>query len=299
MTVFVQISPDEYDAAAFAAFAASAQDFQLVNARALIWLSQLAYETHVTNTIPIVSRRWGFSTAQQFQGAFGTCGLIGERPDAVFLVFAGTDPGIWENIATDGQFRPDPNTGVHEGFQRAAEGAAARIASAAQLSVQTGKPLFIAGHSLGAALAALAAQAVTAQGAEPRAVYTYGMPRTGGAAFQQRYDPRLGAKTYRLVYGADIVARVPMSVLGYRHVGRVLMCNEGARFDAAGLSAVGSDDPAFVGGLPHLFHGAVANLTAGRVWSKPGPGVLGPLFRFLRPEIRDHLPDSYWTALTP
>jgi hypothetical protein len=300
VTAFVEISPDEYDFDAFKTFNAAATDFDIGNARALMWMSQLAYETHVDGTISTVSPKWELSGVDPFTGTFETCGIIVERSDAVILVFAGTDPGIWQNLVTDGVFRLDPDTNIHGGFQKAAARADAKIKQAAKLSRDKGKPLFIAGHSLGAALAALAAQVATAEGAEPRAVYTYGMPRTGGEKFQQAYNQHFGSKTFRLVHGIDLVARVPMSILGYRHVGRVLMCDAGAKFDPAKpLSALGRDDPLFADELSNILRRGIGNLLTGQILSKPGPGKLGRFFRFLRPEIRDHLQDSYWTALAP
>jgi hypothetical protein len=303
VTIFVEIAVDEYDGDAFKAFDANATEFKLENARALIWLSQLAYETHVDgtiNTIDTVSKLWGFSAMKKFGAAFETCGILGEQKDAIVLAFAGTDPGIWQNLATDAGFRVDPQTNVHVGFQKAVVSVDHEIKAAAALSKQTGKPLFIAGHSLGAALAALAAQVAAANGATPKAVYTYGMPRTGGETFRQNYNQQLGHKTFRLVHGIDLVARVPMSGIGYRHVGRVLTCEAGARFDLQkGLSALGSDEPAFADELSGIVRRRLGDLLSGSLLAKPGPGMLGSFFRFLRPEIRDHLQDSYWTALRP
>ena len=46
MTSFVEILPKEYDPDAFKHFLPSAKGFKLDNARALMWFSQLAYETH-------------------------------------------------------------------------------------------------------------------------------------------------------------------------------------------------------------------------------------------------------------
>jgi hypothetical protein len=56
MSTFVEIGPDEYDRAAFKGFRPSAAGFEIANARALMWSSQLAYETHRTPTIEAVSR---------------------------------------------------------------------------------------------------------------------------------------------------------------------------------------------------------------------------------------------------
>lgn len=307
MSTFVEINPSEYDTAAFKDFKPLAAGFELANARALMWFSQLAYETHRTLTIETVSQGWEFTSIVSFikhktglKGSFETCGLIGERAGAVILAFAGTDPGIWQNLATD--FTPLPQAGsdVHEGFRLAAAAAQPEIEQAFQLSQDSRKPLFITGHSLGAALAALAAQMAVGEGSAPRAVYTFGMPRVGGERFRTSYDSVLGAVTYRLIHGIDLVARVPPSFIGFRHVGRMLQCDAGAKFDEAKpMSPVGSDDPPFGEQFPNMFRRGVSNVLSAHILSPAGPGTFGPLFRFIPPEIRDHLQDSYWKALTP
>jgi len=87
------------------------------------------------------------------------------------------------------------------------------------------------------------------EGSPPSAVYTFGMPRVGGERFEASYDAGLGALTYRLVHGIDLVARVPP--LPFRHVGRVLQSDAEAKFDEARpLSPIGSDDPPFDEELP-------------------------------------------------
>jgi hypothetical protein len=123
MTSFVEILPEEYDADAFKDFDASTADFTIGNARALMWFSQLAYEAHRKDTIKAVRTKWDFTSATPFtrsktdlKNSFETCGLIGERDDAVILAFAGTDPGVWQNLVTD--FTPVPQEGsdIHNGF---------------------------------------------------------------------------------------------------------------------------------------------------------------------------------------
>jgi len=306
MSTFVEIAPAEYDANAFAGFDPSVAGFEIANARALIWLSQLAYEAHRDLTIDTVSREWGFTTAVPFiqektglNGNFETCGLVAERADAVILAFAGTDPGIWQNLATNIDIPLDPATDTHQGFQLAVQAARMQIGQAVLRSQQSQKPLFITGHSLGAALAALAAQMASAAGTPPHAVYVFGMPRTGGLRFQAGYDASLGALTYRLVYGVDLVARVPPSSLMFHHVGRLLECVAGAKFDGAQLSQLPSDAPPFSEELRSLLVRNVGDVLSGNILSPAGSGTFGPLFQFIPPEIRDHLQDSYWKALTP
>jgi|SRR5580704_2178503 len=309
MTKFVELPPDQYSQTAFDAFQAQVAGMKLDNARAMMWTSQLAYETGKPATIDIVSKQWGFSSATPFvkhkidvTASFDTCGLLGERPDAIILAFAGTDPGVWETLATDANFRVDQNSDTHIGFQTALNAAQPEIQQAVSMSKQNNKPLWIAGHSLGAALAALAAQFAAASGTAPKAVYLFGMPRAGGGKFQAAYDNNagLGPVTYRFVHGLDVVARVPMSGLGYRHIGQVLQCASGQHFDpAAPLSALGSDDPPFAPELADTLKSGVEGALVGRILSPPGPGTFGPMFRFIPQPIRDHLQDRYWTALTP
>jgi hypothetical protein len=308
MTSFVEILPEEYDKEAFKRFDASTSDFKLDNARALMWFSQLAYETHRRPTIDAVALgKWDFTSVSSFnkdkispKGSFETCGLIGERADAVILSFAGTDPGIWQNLATD--FSPLPRAGLdmHGGFVLAAEAAREEIKQAVDLCKASQKPLFITGHSLGAALAALAAQQALAASMRPRAVYGYGMPRVGGQQFQANYDADLGAVTYRLVHGDDLVARVPPTAARFHHVGRLLACDAGAKFDRARQpSQLGLDKPDLSGELTNTFQRGVGSLLTGHILSPPGPGTFGPLFPFIPTPIRDHLQDSYWKALSP
>jgi len=309
MTIFVELPPSSYDKAAFANFNPSKSDLDIGNARAMMWTSQLAYETGHPQTIDIVSPQWGFSSATPFgvkrvdvTASFDTSGLLAERPDAILLAFAGTDPGVWETLATDGNFRIDPQTDTRVGFQAALNAVQAQIAQAVALSRNGSKPLWITGHSLGAALAALAAEAAASlqNGVAPMAVYVFGMPRAGGATFQARYNnnAKLGPITYRFVHGLDVVASIPPSGIGYRHVGRMLACASGQEFDAASpLSALGTDDPQFSQQSADTVRSTLARVLTGNFLSPAGPGILGFLYRFLPQPIRDHLQDGYYNAL--
>ncbi|GMT32290.1 hypothetical protein PFISCL1PPCAC_23587, partial [Pristionchus fissidentatus] len=71
--------------------------------------------------------------------------------------------------------------------------------------------IIFTGHSLGGALASLAAAQTIKIGhreASQVKVYTFGQPRTGSFQFAKNYDD-LGIETYRIVYGADIVPHQP------------------------------------------------------------------------------------------
>lgn len=310
MTSFVEILPEEYDKDAFKGFDASKSELTIENARALMWLSQLAYETHRPSTIDAVALdKWGFKSVTPFiqqktsvVGSFETCGLIGQRDQAVILAFAGTDPGIWQNLVSDVTPVSLDGSDIHDGFRIAAAAAQPQVDQAVGLCRQPGNPsLFVTGHSLGAAIAALAALSASAQGVPPRAVYTFGMPRVGGTGFAASYG-ELSNVTYRLVHGLDLVARVPTPRLlrGFHHVGRLLECDSGKKFDRTQpLSETGLNQPTLSGELTAALALGFGGLMSGHVLGPTGPGTFGPLFPVLPSPIRDHLQDRYWKALSP
>lgn len=101
---------------------------------------------------------------------------------------------------------------VHWGFQQALATVWPEIEKAlSQLTV----PVFYTGHSLGAALATLAASLKL-----PHALYTFGSPRVGNLEFA---DTIKSIKTYRVVNHRDLVTKVPPSRLfsGFCHVGEL------------------------------------------------------------------------------
>ena len=81
-------------------------------------------------------------------------------------------------------------------------------------------PLVVTGHSLGGALAVLAADILNAQGFLIHSVYTFGQPRVGDATFAARYNMTLGQRTFRIVNSNDLVPRLPGWLMGYRHCGQ-------------------------------------------------------------------------------
>ena len=80
---------------------------------------------------------------------------------------------------------------------------------AALLGLPTRRPLFITGHSLGGALATVAAldAAISSPFAKP-IVYTFGSPRVGDPAFADAFDARV-ADSWRVINAFDIVPLLP------------------------------------------------------------------------------------------
>ena len=70
-------------------------------------------------------------------------------------------------------------------------------------------PLFITGHSLGGALATIAAAALSDNDVEVAGVYTFGQPRVGDRLFVSQLNSHIDGKVFRFVNNNDIVPHVP------------------------------------------------------------------------------------------
>lgn len=132
---------------------------------------------------------------------------------------------IHRDILTDADIRPSvfgEGSHVHRGFakqfERVWEGEGLRDFVTSLPS----RTVWYTGHSLGAALATLAA----AQGGRVDGLYTFGSPRVGDAAFAGTLERRLaglGLEHYRFVNGRDLVTTVPVTsfppLIFFKHTG--------------------------------------------------------------------------------
>jgi len=156
---------------------------------------------------------------------------------AAVLAFRGTEKKLidWK---TDADFAPVEGTefqqpgGIHRGFARALEAAWPDIEP--QLVGLLGRRvlLHVTGHSLGAALATLAALRCARRKETTtlvHTVHTFGSPRVGDSAFASAFQAELGGHTYRVVNNEDLVTRVPTRVQGYEHVGELIYIDETGR----------------------------------------------------------------------
>lgn len=115
---------------------------------------------------------------------------------------------LWPTLPELGQ--------IHAGFGHALRDAWGQII--AEVIPNQMKPLYITGHSLGGALAALTGAVLAVSRATPRRVsgiYTFGQPRIGLHAFASNYDRLLGGKTFRFIQKSDLVPRVPFRAFDY------------------------------------------------------------------------------------
>ena len=91
------------------------------------------------------------------------------------------------------------------------------------VDLDVGTPVVVAGHSMGASLAALHAFSLEASGIKLSAVYLFAMPKFCNKSFQEEYNSLLGQKTFNIRNKNDVVTRIP-PFKSYHHVGRTWDC---------------------------------------------------------------------------
>jgi hypothetical protein len=94
--------------------------------------------------------------------------------------------------------------------------------------------LFITGHSLGAAMAVLAAAKIFENGSPIadalKGIYTYGQPAVGDAAFARHHDQKFGTRLFRHEYHFDAVPRLPPASTGeYVHFGELRVSSDASK----------------------------------------------------------------------
>ncbi len=207
--------------------------FSVENAFSFAAASELAYSSSLR-----VSKRcldWGFS-APFFFDRKGTQGFIAIQGDAVVLAFRGTD-GL-ADAKTDIKARKDRRpwlTGrAHRGFLGALEHVWPSIYAALSQAEESAAPMplriYVCGHSLGGALATLAAARLSRLCFAVTGCYVYGCPRVGNRAFARSLDRAyLPGKYFRVNNNNDIVTRLPPWLFGYRHAGERCHITDGGR----------------------------------------------------------------------
>lgn len=109
---------------------------------------------------------------------------------------------------------------IHEGFWTAYLSIRGQLFSSIKQSFERWgyAPVYATGHSLGGALACLAALDLNINFGLPVVVYNFGTPRIGNFAFSTMYNAHVPA-TFRVVVDGDIIPGMPKLLGMYRHAG--------------------------------------------------------------------------------
>lgn len=102
-----------------------------------------------------------------------------------------------------------PTGEVHRGFHDAWQSVEKRVVYQLSKWWTPQTKLWITGHSLGGALAALAATSLEYQGFTVAGLYTFGQPRVGDWAFTRQVNEHMGDRMFRYVNNNDIVPLMP------------------------------------------------------------------------------------------
>ena len=328
MSFLTALPRERYDSQAFKEFDLAKTDFDLGNAYAMAWMCQLSYETEDLEKIASVAKDWdlelvdGSIISEESATALpksSTHLIVCRRRGATIIAFAGTDPISLANWITDFDLKKT-STGAARGFAVAAQSVWPRIEKMLKSFSQVG-PIYVTGHSLGASLAAVTASTIeVAFSKTVRAVYTFGMPRTGDQTFAKTYnstptenDTTLGKQTVRLVHGEDLVPTVPPSDLDVCHVGLLLRCARLSKFEKNDLAkSTNSDEPSFIEGVSRELRDLSGDSSsaldrlrlAAQLLTGVNPRGLrtdpgGIAIEMLPPRLRDHMPDRYIAASKP
>ncbi len=205
--------------------------FSLKNAYALALASKLAYQSEAHIRTKLLEQ--GFNTEFINEASTDTQLFIAHSGRAIVIAFRGTEKfKDWlTNAGID--FKDTSHGLVHKGFDRALESVWKQITTTLGDIQQYGQPLWITGHSLGGALAVLAAARLaldidTSIYKSINGLYTFGQPRVGNRVFVKALDEEIKPRYFRFVNDNDIVPRVPDRLNQYQEGGSIRF------FDAQG-----------------------------------------------------------------
>ncbi|WP_036718018.1 lipase family protein [Paenibacillus harenae] len=154
-------------------------------------------------------------TAKAYDNSEERFGFVLTSDRASVLAFRGSGSAVdWVSdfIAQQTAYRPVKNAGLtHKGFTDIYMSARSQILSIMK-QLPSDKPLFVTGHSLGGALATLAAFDLASNSSfKSPIVYTFGSPRVGDPTFVNAYNAAVGTH-WRIQNEYDIVPHLPTLV---------------------------------------------------------------------------------------
>ncbi|CAE7032110.1 faeA [Symbiodinium natans] len=146
------------------------------------------------------------------------------------------------DILLDRPFSSCPDCRVHKGFYNSWRSLQDETQRALEDLGCDKKPLRVSGHSLGGAMALLAAFQLSEK-YQIKEIYTFGQPRVGNEAWVNAFEARMAnASFFRVVSYMDPVPHLPPSwLMGYRHVGAEVWYNT-TSLGSPAFCAAGQED---------------------------------------------------------
>ena len=215
----------------------TANSFQYGTALSLALAARLAYENK-EDVEEAVTQLWRLNNCE-FVDADGTQCFFATTPEAVIVSFRGTkELGDW--LANLNVLSTTRTYGtVHRGFLGAFQVVEKKLETL--MAPYRGRPVVVTGHSLGGALALIAAAEWHGKH-DVSWVHTCGQPAVGKRDFQGFIEDKYGDSYFRFVNEDDVVPMVPPF---YRHAGRLIHFGEDGgierTLDSPELESLGID----------------------------------------------------------
>src|SRR5258708_5868839 len=187
MSFFTTLPRELYSSGAFDGFVAGS-DFTLGNAKAMIWMSQLAYEAEDPSQpgkikdvlaslgLALVDGGMIANDDKMIVPQVKTRGFVAAGRGATIVAFAGTDPVVLANWITDFDAHIGPAQ-TADGYRTAAAAVADQVKRAISAPALANNKIFVTGHNLRGALAAPSAHQNLRNGAAGTPRSTLRLPR--------------------------------------------------------------------------------------------------------------------------
>jgi hypothetical protein len=193
-------------------FQPDATNWSRVNGWWLADASWLAYSHEPDVVQKVWATHAGLPAFESFDRGGTQCYLVHDDRLAI-VAFRGTQPDDWADLFDIVRLVPRPwDVGfVHGGFATALDRVWPELHSAIG-TLPAGCRLWLTGHSLGGALALLAAVRL---GTRASGLYTFGAPRIGNATLAARVGQQFDSRSIRYVNDHDVVTHVPPPVAAF------------------------------------------------------------------------------------
>jgi len=284
-------------------FRPDAQQFKLINAWWLCEAATLAYSAP-ERVKDIFEKKTTLKQVEFLSTSGGSECFIVSNKEFAIVAFRGSEltpregsPRNFSEVIKDWVGNADIRTSnsvegskVHRGFADGVKRLWEEKGLGNLIAGLSPRKVWFTGHSLGAALATLAAARVLAA-ADGRldGLYTFGSPRVGDATFAAAFQAMLarrGFAHYRFVNGDDVVTTVPLlsnpPVVKFKHTGTLKHIDSAGHitedpsqfeqlkakvFGFLPVDAGGHLDQRFFNGIPNAIEDHVPTLYSTHIWN--------------------------------
>jgi hypothetical protein len=132
------------------------------------------------------------------------------------------------------------------------------------------RPLWVTGHSLGGALALLAAWRFLRKTIDVYRVYTFGAPMVGNSTAVKAFDKELEGKVYRFVHGPDLVPKLPTMSLVANTYGH---CLQEIHVGATAAAAAAAEAQTFFAQLAAEAGEMLDKVRVDKIWDRLLQGI--------------------------